>query len=324
MASMFILCLSSCGTTTKVAANISKFETPSAQQADSIFASIVAPTDKYLTFVTGEGENSKIYGFVPSSDSSEVKVVSLVPLKREWTLESLVNYTDGDESAMPLKILYNLSHEVVDSVEFYSYSTLREKDGKVQKSIAVYRTDTDDFQYVCFTGKRLSDNRIEGESNEAMLQNLDKTHLKWAVEKLHTDEELVFLSKADLMTDQAIEWWLQKNPKAQSNATKISFGQLDPECSLVQAYQSATKENASSYRAALFDIRGYTVVVSFKKSTGTYSLTWAEPVCKNKKTDRLLNSIYFSNGSNLNMFYYKGNTTFKYILNLANGSISRR
>ena len=140
---------------------------------------------------------------------------------------------------------------------------------------------------------------------------------------LVTDSTLVELSRADEMTDQAIDWWLKNNPRALTNASSVSYGALNAESSLVEAFRKAKKESSANYSAALFDIRGYTVIVVQRKSNGSYVLAWAEPVCVNKNRDRLLNSIYFRNASNLTMFYYKGKSTFNYQLNLANGRLMK-
>ena len=156
-----------------------------------------------------------------------------------------------------------------------------------------------------------------------MQLNAGSLEMRWAIATQAADPRLVELSEADLMTDQAIEWWLDKNPTALTRATRISFGQIPAESSLVAAYKKASKESTAPYSAALFNIRGYTVIVSYNRSSASYSLIWAEPQCRNKNTDRLLNNIYFESGSTLALFYYKGRTTFKYRLTLANGSLKR-
>lgn len=316
----------SCGTTTKLAENARRTVTPSSAQADSILAALTSPAGAYRTYVLGENEDSKIYGFIPSKDSALVKVVSLVPVKGEWTLNSLVAYPDGDENGFSFQKFEEDTIGLVEmaGVKYLTYSAIRQKDSQVQKSVNIFRPDQDNFQQLYFTGKRLADGKIEGSSNETLAQGLEKPEMRWAVAKLHSDSELVFISEADIMTDQAIEWWISKNPNALTGTSRITFGKIDAGSSLVEGYQKAKKENLDSYRAATFNIRGYTVVVSCKKSDGSYSLVWAEPIARNKNTDRYLNSIYQASGNTLSMFYYKGKTTFKNNLNLANGSLQKR
>lgn len=316
----------SCGTTTKVAESVRKVVTPTSAQADSIMAALTSPAGAYKTYVLGENEDSKIYGFIPSKDSAQVKVVSLVPVKGEWTLNSLVSYPDGDENGFEFQKFEEDTIGVVEmaGVRYLTYSAIRQRDKQIQKSVNIFRPDQDNFQQLYFTGKRLADGKIEGSSNETLAQGLEKPEMRWAVAKLHSDTELVFISEADIMTDQAIEWWISKNPNALTGTSRVTFGKIDPASSLVASYQKAKKENLDSYRAAYFNIRGYTVVVSCKKSDGSYSLVWVEPICKNKNTDRYLNTIYQASGNTLSMFYYKGKTTFKNNLSLANGSLQKR
>lgn len=47
-----------------------------------------------------------------------------------------------------------------------------------------------------------------------------------------------------------------------------------------------------------------------------------EPVCKNKRTDKYIRSYFFeSDGTTLDVVYYKGKTTFKNKISLASQSI---
>ncbi len=166
--------------------------------------------------------------------------------------------------------------------------------------------------------------RIEGQCPEMMEGISPTAEVLWLTARLKENPSLVELSRADLLTDESIRWWLDKNPKARSTASRISFGRLDPECSMVEAYKKAHKEKGRISNAALFNIRGYTVICAASKNGSEYTLVWCEPVCKNKKTDRLLNSIYFdADGTTLNLFYYHGNTTYKYRISLASQSIRR-
>ncbi len=169
--------------------------------------------------------------------------------------------------------------------------------------------------------------RIEGQCLEALSGGVMTAEQVWSMNKLGENPALVQLAKADLLTNESIKWWLSKNAKAESSASalRLNFGILDPESSLVQAYGKASKERGDKYNAALFNLRGYTVIVAYSKISGEYLLVRAEPVCKNKKTDRLLNSIYFEgNGSSsLAMFYYHGRKTYKYRINLSDKTLRK-
>lgn len=162
---------------------------------------------------------------------------------------------------------------------------------------------------------------IEGESMDEETNRTFKTkEMTYLLNMLTTKEFLVPLSKADIMTDQALEWWLKSNP---ARAKKLEFGLLDQECSIVEAFKKQKdSESNGSYKAALFDIRGFTVIVAYQKSSKQYILVWCEPVCKNKKKDALLNTIYFETTNSLVLYYYKGKTTYKVRVNLANKAVT--
>ncbi len=168
--------------------------------------------------------------------------------------------------------------------------------------------------------------RIEGQCLEVLAGGIITAEQVWNMGRLEKNPLLVQISKADLLTDESIKWWLSRNSKAvaSTSASRLNFGVLDPESSLVQAYDKASKEKGGKYNASLFSLRGYTVIVAYSKDSEEYLLVWCEPECKNKKTDRLLNSIYFEgNGSSLAMFYYHGRKTYKYRVNLSDKSLRK-
>lgn len=166
--------------------------------------------------------------------------------------------------------------------------------------------------------------RIEGESPEWMEGLTLPAETYWLAARLRENPSLVPLAKADILTDASIRWWREKNPKAETSATRLTFGVLDPESSIVAAYKKSAKERGKSYNAALFDIRGYTVICAANKRTGEYTLVWCEPVCKNRGRDKFLNTIYFENdGNTLDLFYYKGKKTFKLRISMASQSLKR-
>lgn len=194
------------------------------------------------------------------------------------------------------------------------------RNGKSEYVEVLYLPEEDILHQAIFYGTPVKDGKIEGQSPE-MIEGLTLTpEVLWLVNRLKENPALVQLSKADILTDESIRWWLGKNPRAQTNASKVSFGLLDPESSLVAAFKKASKERGKSYSAALFDIRGYTVICASRG--GEYTLVWAEPVCRNRKTDKYIRSIYFeSDGTTLDLMYYKGSTTFKKKVSLASQSL---
>lgn len=184
----------------------------------------------------------------------------------------------------------------------------------------LYLPEEDILHQAMFYGNPVGKDQqhIEGQSPE-MMEGLQLTaETAWLVGRLKDNPSLIPISKADYLTDAAIRWWLEKNPGAGSKSTRISFGRLDPESSMIQAYGRATKEKGKNCNAALFDIRGYTVICVRYRTDGEYSLAWCEPVNRSKR----LNTIYFeTDGTTLVLFYYKGKTTFKYRLSTASHTL---
>ena len=187
---------------------------------------------------------------------------------------------------------------------------------------ALYNPDEDLLSQAIFYGTPLPEGRIEGQSPEMMEGVVQTAEISYLAARLRENEALVPLSKADLLTDTAIQWWLGKNPKAETTATRLTFGQLDPESSLVEAFQKARKEKGKYVNAAQFDLRGYTVICIQNRKDGNYTLVWCEPVCRNKKTDKYLDTFFFeSDGTTLDLIYYKARTTFKIKISLPSQSV---
>lgn len=176
-------------------------------------------------------------------------------------------------------------------------------------------------------GKSLDDYKIEGQCPEVlgggMLTLPEEIYL---MDALKANPALEQISRANDLTDNSIAWWLDKNPTAETNATRLTFGALDEESSLVEGYKkcsSRDKDSSSNFTAALFNIRDYTVIVAYSKTMKNYILVWCEPVCQDKNRDKLLNTIYFEDANTLDLFYYKGKTTFKIRVNLATRAVRR-
>lgn len=187
---------------------------------------------------------------------------------------------------------------------------------------ALYEPNEDLLSQAIFYGNPLPEGRIEGQSPEMMEGVVQTAEISYLAARLRENEALVPLSKADLLTDTAIQWWLGKNPKAETTATRLTFGQLDPESSLVEAFRKARKEKGKYANAAQFDLRGYTVICIQNRKDGNYTLVWCEPVCRNKKTDKYLDTFFFeSDGTTLDLIYYKARTTFKIKISLPSQSV---
>lgn len=254
--------------------------------------------------------------------------LSLRILKADGSLEEvrsipLYNLTEGltkTSLVKPMEII-NMGHN-----HFYVYfSYLNEGDSSSEKEYveALYSPDSDILNNAMFYGKSLPAGdgelfRIEGQSPESIEGLTLTAETMWLLEKLNGNPSLVSLSKADLLTDESIKWWREKNPKAETSASKLTFGTLDPESSLVEKYRKVSKEKGKSWNAAMFECRGWTVIVAGNKTTGGYALVWAEPA----KGGSGLNSIYFENdGHTLDLVYYKAKRMSKVKISLANASV---
>ena len=166
---------------------------------------------------------------------------------------------------------------------------------------------------------------IEGQSPETLSLTGMSQELSYLFQGMNGNDALKPLSEADAMSDEAILWWLDKNPRAETSAKSVKMGTLKNESSLVSAFKNAKgKESSSRYSVACMDFRGYTVIVSQSKSSKEYSLIWAEPKCENKSLEKYIRSIYFDNdGTTLNLLYYKAKTSFKIKINLSSKTLVR-
>lgn len=184
----------------------------------------------------------------------------------------------------------------------------------------LYLPEEDILHQAMFYGNPVGKDKklIEGQSPEMMEGLQLSPEVVWLTARLKDNPDLIPISNADYLTDAAIRWWLDRNPGAGSKSARISFGGLNPESSIVQAYGKAAKEKGKNCNAALFDIRGYTVVCVRSRTDGEYSLAWCEPVNRSKR----LNTIYFeSDGVTLVLYYYKGKATLKYRLSTASHTL---
>ncbi len=317
----------SCGVGGRKTVGNASVALPTQAEADSIAVScgsIAAPYGtRSLACPVQKPQGPRVYVFSPSADSNYIKVTSLMPKGGKWVEENSVNYVAYD-SVDSLKFKSFDDSALVRTFagqNFFTFSVLRENGASDAASTQVlYNLDTDGLQSVTFSGKYLKDGKLEGTSNKEMLVGTERPEMQWAIARQAENPKLVELSRGNLMSDQAIEWWLEYNPKALTSASKVVFGALPAESSLVEAFKAAKKENSPKYRAALIRMRGYAVVVAYRKSSAAYYIAWVEPLGRKGAS---LNNIYFENDTNLALYYYRGNTTFKHHVNLASAKITR-
>ncbi len=218
----------------------------------------------------------------------------------------------------------------IDGKKFLSFNYINTSDNSkgIEYVVSLFNPADDSVTHSMFYGRDMSAKdglKIEGQCPEA-LSSLVLPENAWLLNRINSDPRFEQISKANALTDDSIAWWLEKNPEAETRASRLNFGALDEESSLVAGFKAARsrdKDSSRSFTAALFDIRDYTVIVAYSKTYKNYILVWCEPVCKNKNRDKLLNTIYFEDDTSLALFYYKGKTTFKNRINLANRSIRR-
>ena len=251
--------------------------------------------------------------------------------KGNWSLEGSIDLPYG-------------SCEEQDQVQFVdSLSSFKIK-GETNFKFALYQSSArseeasyflccleplqDYFETVSFNGKKAAAEdgayKIIGRVDDLNIDT-NRSQIRLMLSEIKENPRLCQISDADYYTDLAIEWWLEQNSfQGKVASGKLAFSLLENECSLVSGFQTAKwKQDSAKYKAAIMDIRGYTVIVVYQKTSKDYVLAWAEPECRNRKTDQLLSSIYFTNQNTLKMNYYKGNRTFSYSLNLASKTLSK-
>lgn len=178
-----------------------------------------------------------------------------------------------------------------------------------------------------FSGKSILG---ENESGYRILGRMEQADAAATPEKnllrkmISENARLEKVSDADYYTDQAIGFWLENNPDALTTATRIKASAIPEGSSLIDRYKAAKgKQSSSRYTAAMFDFRGYTIIVVYVKSSGDYILAWVEPECKDHNRDRLLNNIEFEDANSLEMFFYQGRKYFKYHYNITSKILRR-
>ena len=304
-------------------------------EAEAILAGF-APGALYKVFPERKEAVDRIYGVCIAGSGLEetrVRLYALVRGENGWALEyayepSVSAFKPGwtkqfaDSSSV---------HEIAGSKCFRLNCLASSPDGREMNYVAFAWTPSgDSFISLAFTGKNVlrpgedMPYHIEGRIEDNMLVNADRPETRLLIASINENPCLEQIPAEDYLTDAAIDWWLEQNPDAIGSATKLNFNILPENSSLVSSFESAKdKKSSARYSAALFDIRGYSVIVVRQKADGQYVLAWAEPECKDHYRDRLLNSIKFEDANTLEMFYYHGNRHFDYKLNLSAKTVKR-
>ena len=263
----------------------------------------------------------------------QVRIVTFVRNGEGWSQEGVYDAPAADAEGMAEReFVDETTIAAIRGTRFLFFNYLMHGTNGSQQSYiaAAYAPQTDEFGCISFRGEAVQDSghrppyHIAGRSDEALQSGMDRPWMRLLLKNIQDNPWLDAIPENFYLTDAAIAWWLEQNPGALTNATHLKFNILQKESSLVEEFAKARgRQNTSKYTAAMFDHRGYTVIVAYQKADDNYVLAWAEPECKDHQRDRLLNSIAFDDANTLAMSYYHGNRTFKYRLNLTSKNLRR-
>lgn len=304
--------------------------------AEDILGSFIPGGSGILAFAVRSEGIDRIYGVCTSADSLDVDSIRLTQLEREddsWKVLSSFDQSfivpEGAVSKALMDSSYTFRMRGNTCLRFNLLVNCA--DGVHQGyTSAIYNPAEDELSSVSFEGKStlkssdVAPYRIAGRSGINLVAGSNRPQYVLLQKELEDNPLLEEIPEGDYLTDACIEWWLEHNPEALSTAKSLQFNVIPAEASLIEQYTKAKgKQNAANYRAAMFDYRGYTVIVAYQKAHDNYVLAWAEPECKDHARGRLLNNIFFENATTLTLFYYQGSRTFKYHLNLASKALKR-
>ena len=258
----------------------------------------------------------------------QVRIVTFVDGRNGWEQEGVYDAPATDAEGMTARAFVDGTSVVSIRGTRYLFFHYLMEGAQPAYVAAAYAPQTDEFGCVSFRGKDIRSGgepyRLSGRSDEALLSGMDRPWMRLLLKDIQDNPALEQIPENFYLTDAAIDWWLTQNPDALTTATHMKFNILQPESSLVEEFSNVKgKKNSSKYSAAMFDHRGYTVIVVYQKADENYVLAWAEPECQDHYRDRLLNSIAFDDANTLAMSYYHGNRTFKYRLNLTSKNLRR-
>lgn len=273
----------------------------------------------------------RIYAICLSGEGlalDQVRIVTFVKGRSDWSQEGVYDAPASDAEGMSSRSFVDGTSVVTIRGTRYLFFHYLMEGAQPAYVAAAYAPQTDEFGCVSFRGKDIRSGgepyRLSGRSDEALLSGMDRPWMRLLLKDIQDNPALEQIPENFYLTDAAIDWWLTQNPDALTSATHLKFNILQAESSLVEEFAKAKgKKNSSKYTTAMFDHRGYTVIVAYQKADDNYVLAWAEPECKDHYRDRLLNSISFDDANTLAMSYYHGNRTFKYRLNLTSKNLRR-
>ena len=305
-------------------------------QAAAIAAGLL-PSDAVFRAIADRREAvDRIYAVCLSGEGlalDQVRIVSFRQVRGDWEQESVYDAPAADPGETDCRyFMDSTSVLTIRDTRYLRFNyMLASLDGSTQTYVAAaYAPQTDDFGCVAFEGNsELKDGdsapyRLSGRVNEMALSGMERPFMRLMLQDVRNNPLLEEIPENFWLTDAAINWWLTQNPDALTTATHLKFNILQEESSLVEEYKNAKgKKNSSKYTAAMFDHRGYTVIVVYQKDDKNYVLAWAETECADHYRDRLLNSIAFDAANTLARSYYHGNRTFKYRLNLTSKNLRR-
>ena len=263
----------------------------------------------------------------------QVRIVSFRQERGSWEQESVYDAPAADPGETDCRYFVDSTSVLtIRDTRYLRFDyMLASLDGLTQYYVAAaYAPQTDDFGCVSFEGNSTlvegdtAPYRLSGRVNEMALSGMERPFMRLMLQDVRNNPLLEEIPENFYLTDAAIHWWLTENPDALTTATRMKFNILPEGSSLVEEYKNAKgKKNSSKYSAAMFDHRGYTVIVVYQKDDKNYVLAWAETECADHYRDRLLNSIAFDDANTITMSYYHGNRTFKYRLNLSSKNLRR-
>ena len=305
-------------------------------QAAAIAAGLL-PSDAVFRAIADRREAvDRIYAVCLSGEGlalDQVRIVSFRQVRGDWEQESVYDAPAADPGETDCRYFVDSTSVLtIRDTRYLRFNyMLASLDGLTQYYVAAaYAPQTDDFGCVAFEGNsELKDGdsapyRLSGRVNEMALSGMERPFMRLMLQDVRNNPLLEEIPENFWLTDAAITWWLTQNPDALTTATHLKFNILQEESSLVEEYKNAKgKKNSSKYTAAMFDHRGYTVIVVYQKDDKNYVLAWAETECADHYRDRLLNSIAFDDANTITMSYYHGNRTFKYRLNLTSKNLRR-
>ncbi len=174
---------------------------------------------------------------------------------------------------------------------------------------------SDESLFSAMYSGELSDGTLNGSCADATQGGaLATPQMDYLIRSFAKHPALAPLNKERAVTKEAISWWYGNNPAGKAT---LEFGVLEESHPIVQLFlKDKYKETSGNNTAAFFDIMETTVLCVYNKNTKQYLLVWCEPQAKDKKTEKMLNTIYFEKGNTLVLYYYQGNRTSKERINL--------